>query len=383
MGNLHDYVLWRGDLSFEQSPLNEVDDLLLSQLAYVSFGPFVPGVKMYPHFVTLRAAAQRLLEYDPDGGRIHQHAFMWKNNKRLLELCAQSRRFGEMRLTAYADELSAESQFAALCMEAQKGLYVIAFRGTDDSIAGWKEDLLMALSDPIPAQKRAAEYLAHLAPQLNGKIILTGHSKGGNLAVFAAAGAPDDVQENILRICNLDGPGFSKGLIESMGYEKIRTKLSVMLPESSIVGRLLEHEQQYHIIDSRALGIFQHDAYSWQVQGKELLRSSRMTPYSEYMSAVVRGWLEELDESQRREFLETVFDTFSGMEARVIGDAPAAFFAALPQIVRKMSTLDREHKDALLRLVRELGGASLKTLRDSIRQKEKELRGEDDPPSID
>ena len=363
--------------------MNEVDDLLLSQLAYVSFGPFVPGAGLFPQYVTLRAAAERLLEYDREGQRIHQHAFMWKNIRRLLELCAASERYGHIRLKAYVDELTDDSQFAAVCMEINEKLTVIAFRGTDDSIAGWKEDLLMALSDPIPAQLRAAEYLKHIAPHIKGKLVLTGHSKGGNLAVFAAAYAPEETQKRILRIANLDGPGFSKGLISTLGYEKIREKLSVMLPESSLVGRLLEHEDQYHIIDSKALGILQHDAFSWQVQGAVLLRAEHMTASSEYLSAVVKNWLEGLNDTQRREFLEAVFETFEAMEAKTISDAPGAFFSALPQIIRKMRTLDKEHKDVVLKLLRELGEASLKSLRRNVLLRDIDFLQPGDDASLD
>ena len=379
MPNLHDYILWRGDLSFEQDPLNEVDMLLLSQLSYAAFGPFVPGPTLFPQYVTLKSAVQRLLEYDGEGTYIHQHAFLWKNIRKLLEAAAASRRYGDIRLSAYVDELSDESQFAALCMDIGESLKAVAFRGTDDSIAGWKEDLLMALDDPIPAQKRASEYLAQLMDEMEGDVVLTGHSKGGNLAVFAAVHLPPDKRARIRQIANLDGPGFSRSLQGEAGFEDLRDRICVLLPESSVVGRLLEQEAQFHIVRATALGIFQHDAFTWQVQGPNLVRAERLTAYSEYLNCVIRAWLEKLSNEQRREFLEAVFAMFSDVDAKTVSDAPAALFAALPQIIRKMSTLDKEHKDAMITMVKTLGEAAIRGLR--IRgQKEKALPGGDTRP---
>ena len=378
MPNLHDYILWRGDLSFEQDPLNEVDMLLLSQLSYVAFGPFVPGPTLFPQYVTLQAAAQRLLEYDSEGTLIHQHAFMWKNIRKLLEMAAASRRFGYIRLCAYVDELSDESQFAALCMDIGDDVKAVAFRGTDDSIAGWKEDLLMVLDDPIPAQKRAAEYLRQLMDEIQSDVVLTGHSKGGNLAVFAAVHLPPDKRARIRMIANLDGPGFSRSLQGEAGYEDVREKICVLLPESSVVGRLLEQEADFRIVKASALGILQHDAFTWQVQGPSLVRAERLTASSEYLSCVIRAWLDKLDTLQRKEFLEAVFAMFADVEAKKISDAPAALFAALPQIIRKMSTLDKEHKDAMITMVKTLGEAAIKGLR-TRGQKEKNLPGDGTP----
>ena len=324
MPNLHDYILWRGDLSFEKDPLNEVDMLLLSQLSYVAFGPFVPGPTLFPQYVTLQAAAQRLLEYDSEGTLIHQHAFMWKNIRKLLEMAAASRRFGDIRLSAYVDELSDESQFAALCMDIGDDVKAVAFRGTDDSIAGWKEDLLMVLDDPIPAQKRAAAYLKQLMDEIQSDVVLTGHSKGGNLAVFAAVHLPQDKRARIRMIANLDGPGFSRSLQGEAGYEDVREKICVLLPESSVVGRLLEQEADFRIVKASALGILQHDAFTWQVQGASLVRAERLTASSEYLSCVIRAWLDKLDTLQRKEFLEAVFAMFADVEAKKISDAPAA-----------------------------------------------------------
>ena len=373
MPNLHDYLLWRGDLSFEASPPDEVDDLILSQLAYVSFGPFVPGPSLFPQYVTLGAAAQRLLEYDPEGSRIHQTVWMWKNVKKLLELTAQSPRYKDIRLCAYVDELSDETQFAAMCIQLTPALSVITFRGTDDSLAGWKEDLRMALPDPIPAQLRAWEYLQSIAPHLQGSIFLTGHSKGGNLAMFASAAASEDVQSRVSHVSALDAPGFSSKLLHSPGYMRVRDRIHVLLPESAVVGRLLEHENNYEIVHSTALGILQHDAFSWQVQGNRILRAENMTAYSEYVHAVMHSWLEQLNEDQRREFLESVFDMLSALDAKKVDEAAVALVTRLPQIIRKLGSVDKETKDNTIKLLLSLGEATVKSLRHNILTKEKDL----------
>lgn len=374
VSNLIDYVHWRGDLSFDQCPVGEVDELLFSQLAYISFGPFVPTLKLFPHYVTLQSAAQRLLEYDSEGKRIHQHSFMWKNLRTLLETCAQAPRYRDIPLCAYVDELTEETQFAAICFLLPGEMNVIAFRGTDDSVTGWKEDLLMALSDPIPAQVRSAEYLSMLSPLLTGKLLLTGHSKGGNLSVFAACKADESIRSRIDRIANLDGPGFSRALRQSLDTADIRNKVRIILPESSVVGRLLEQEENISaVVEAKALGLLQHDAFTWQVMGNRLIRAEGMTPYSEYMTVVARDFLNSLSETQREEFLREVFETLSHMDARTLRDAPAAFFSALPQMVKSLRTVDKEHKDKVLRLMVDLGEAALRTLVSNIQKKGKEL----------
>lgn len=213
MANMLDYLRWRGDLSLSADPLNDIDSLVLAELSYVSFGECLPGGKAR----TVGEAARALLALDPEGKRIHQTGYLWEGNRALLALLPECTRFSGLPILNYTSILSEDEQqqFGAMTFALPGGAALVAFRGTDDSLVGWKEDLNLSFESPVPSQKQAARYLARAAKAVSGLITVCGHSKGGNLAVYAGACVPEKVQERIESVISFDGPGQDERVIDS------------------------------------------------------------------------------------------------------------------------------------------------------------------------
>jgi hypothetical protein len=248
MQNMMDYLEWRGDLTFEQDGFNEVDNLIMSSLAYLEFDGIVPS-EANPNGVSLSAIEKQ------NSARIDTFVLLDHNPffKRLPELfhkAARSQRYHGVKLSGYVNEINQKQseQFSAVVFSMSSDLHFVAFRGTDDTIIGWKEDFQMSFMDEVPAQKQAGMYLNRVCSQLAGKFYVGGHSKGGNLAVYAAAHADKIAGDRIIAIYNNDGPGFQTNFIQSEGYQNILYKINTLLPKSSIVGMLLEHSGEYSVI---------------------------------------------------------------------------------------------------------------------------------------
>ena len=302
MADLFDYLKWRGDLSFAQDPPNPVDALIFSGLTYVRYGPAVaeqPGVP-----VTLRRAAEEFFAL-PD----YETRTLLKRDLELLRLAAESRRFGETELFQYRDVLLEEeaAQFAAVTFLIPDGSAFLAFRGTDSTLTGWQEDFNMSFMQVVPAQLMALDYLRQVDGELWKPLRLGGHSKGGNLAVFAAARSSPAVQSRILQVFNNDGPGFNNYLMGDVGYQAMVPKIRTFVPQSSVIGLLLEHEEPYTVIRSKSVGLLQHDYYSWEVMGPGFLPMEEITADSRFVSGTLKNWLAQMTPQERAEVVEAMF----------------------------------------------------------------------------
>lgn len=302
MADLFDYLTWRGDLSFSQDPPNAVDALIFSGLTYVRYGSSVEEHPDIP--VTLRAAAEEFFTL-PD----YESRSLLKRDLELLRCASQSRRFGECELLFYRDVLQEEeqTQFAAVTFLLDDGSAFVAFRGTDTTMVGWQEDFNMSFMQVVPAQLMAVDYVRQVEAELWKPLRLGGHSKGGNLAVFAAARSSPAVQTKILEVYNNDGPGFNDYLMGDVGYQAMVPKIRTYVPQSSVIGMLLEHEEPYTIIRSKQLGLLQHDYYSWEVQGPGFVPMEEMTADSRFVSSTLKNWLADMTVQERSEVVEAMF----------------------------------------------------------------------------
>ena len=301
MTNVLDYLKWRGDLSFSQDPPNQVDALIFSGLIYLRFGPNATAAS---DGVTLREAAEEFFAL-PD----HENRARAKNDLLLLRAAADSHRFGESKLFMYREQFIPEedTQFAAITFLLSDGSMMLSFRGTDNTLVGWKEDFNMSFRQIIPAQLLALNYThdvweAHTAPMR-----LCGHSKGGNLAVFAAARSSPMIQQWIRGVYNNDGPGFSEYMIGDPGYNAMVPRIRTFVPQSSIIGMIMEHEEPYTIIRSSQVGIMQHDFFSWEVVGRDFLPMEEITADSRFLNRTIRNWLDSMDLSQRSQMVDVIF----------------------------------------------------------------------------
>lgn len=267
MANILEYLDWRGDLTLLERPFNEVDNLILAEICYLDFSGFVPA-GFQTQQVTLLDAASAYFAAHPE---TNMGVLVPDQIPVLVEHAAKTARFSDVRLLGYVNRIDekTQTQFSALTMLLPDGSAYVAFRGTDDTIVGWKEDFNMAFTPEIPAQKYAAEYLRQVSGALPFRPLLVGgHSKGGNLAVYAAVFCGQDVQNRILAVYNNDGPGFYSSLLSLPEHKPVAGKITTLLPESSVVGMLLEHEEAYQVVRSTQVGLMQHDGFSWQVKGE-------------------------------------------------------------------------------------------------------------------
>lgn len=263
-----------------------------------------------------------MIAYDPDAEKIHQTGYMWKDNLCLLKALADSERYALMRLSCCVDSISPEDekQFAALTIGIGDGTTLVAYRGTDDTLIGWKEDLNMVYACPVPAQREAVRYLERVSAAYPDPLRITGHSKGGNLAMFAASGCSDATARRIVSVISHDGPGLSEKTILSPGYGRIRNRLRVYIPHSSFIGMLLEHENSYTVVQSDAKSIHQHDAFSWQMRGTKMLYADAPSERSLQTSRILRDWIGTLDENLQQLFIEAIYEIASSAYGDTLPD---------------------------------------------------------------
>lgn len=302
MATMFDYLKWRGDLTFSQDPPNAVDGLIFSALSYIQFGGRVLSQPREP--VLLRTAAEEFfLQEEPE-----KHVRVEKDLD-LLYQAAQTIRFGQTKLAMYRDTLipEQETQFAAVTFLLDDGSGFLAFRGTDNTLVGWKEDFNMSFQQTVPSQRLAVQYVRDVAAEYALPFRMGGHSKGGNLAVFAAARSAPLVQQRILEVCNHDGPGFTTYMMGDPGYLAMVPRIKTYIPESSVIGMLLEHEEPYTVVKSRTVSLLQHDLYTWEVMGKGFLTVEEISEDSRFLDAAIKAWFADMTNQERGQLVDVLF----------------------------------------------------------------------------
>ena len=302
-----DYLRWRGDLTFAQDGFNEVDNLVLCIITYLNFRRF-PELRTRDaeQAVSLRDIAPRLLPED------EQQGLSPNDYIPLLKLAAESRRFGGVRLFGYEavrDE-AREMQLDALSFLVPDGTLFCAFMGTDRSLVGWKENLNLSFMDAVPAQIGAVEYVEDMAWHCPERPLrIGGHSKGGNLAAYAAMHIPAALQRTrLLDAYNNDGPGFRKDVTDTEEYRRVAKKLHTYIPASSIVGVLLEHTEDYTVIASNSHAVMQHEPLTWGVEGRQFLRREARSELGKASDDVLREWIASMSREEREKFSTALFD---------------------------------------------------------------------------
>lgn len=356
MANILDYLRWRGDLPLTASPFNAVDSLILSVLAYVPFDGVVPpsATRKGP---TIAEAAAGLAE---SGAA----AFRDGDDRDLLAALAASERFGSMRLCAYENviDIGREKQFAAVTALTGDGRAYVAYRGTDHTLVGWKEDFNMSFMTPVPAQEAAVAYLERVASGLRGRLRLGGHSKGGNLAVYAASFCRPRTQRRVSEVYNNDGPGFDASVIARDGYGNVRDRIRSFVPQSSIIGMLLEHAERYTVVQSTESGLMQHDPYSWSVLGTDFITVQQVTDESLFVDRTLKEWVGAMEPAQRELFIDAVFDVLSATEARTLAELSGDWLKSSITVAKTLRGLDEATRKVMLDALRLL----FKAIRESL-----------------
>ena len=376
MANLLDYLDWRGDLTLEQAPFNEVDNLILAELSFVDFKGIVPPPGEGDS-VPLHQAAEAFFDTIPAGETIDMGVLVPAAIPDMLRKMAASRRFRDMKLNCFVSWLDTEKaeQFAALTIETGDGLLYLSFRGTDDTLAGWKEDFLLACLPEIPAQKMAVQYVRDVARQYPRKRLrLGGHSKGGNLAVYAGVFCPESVQKRMIAVWSNDGPGFHTDLLDLPEHRRIADRIYSIVPKSSVVGMLLEHEEDYTVVDSNQLGFMQHDGFSWQVLGDHFITLRQVTQQAHFSDQELRGWVHGLSVEQRETFVGALFDVLTASGAVTLTDLRDDSFKAVGAMVKAMKDLDKETRDGLWEFLAILFKSNLRMVLEGIQEETEKKR---------
>lgn len=343
MANVFDYLQWRGDIPLRTKPMNEVDGMILSRFAYAPF-ELVGGAEA----VTIGKACRDLLAIPGIEKKL-----LMKEDKKLLELLSESERFSELVLIEYVNRVDEtdETQFSAITVQIGRGKYYVAFRGTDESLIGWKEDFNMSFTTPVPAQTLAVEYFERVASRVMGTFSLGGHSKGGNLAVYAAAFCNPRYRTRIRNVENFDGPGFGAEVLRTDGYMQMQDMVSTFIPQSSVVGLLLEHEENFTIVKSTSQGLFQHDTYSWEIERDKYVYLETVTGASRFLDHAMKEWLAGMTPEKREKLVDTLFDTLSETNAKTVKDLGENWVGNSISILRSLRTLDDESRKLLTEAV--------------------------------
>ena len=366
MGNIMDYISWRGDLSFEQSQFNEVDNLILACFSYVNLDG-IPAVtkqkgiglkKLTKEFMKLHT----MKELEADKSFIRLAPFM------MMEM-AKSVRFGKCVVRNYVNDIvtEAEQQFAAMEIVLEDGTSYVSFRGTDDTIIGWKEDFNLS-TGVVPAQKRAIEYLQKISEHTDGMLRVGGHSKGGNLAIYGSVMCKS-AHEKILEIYSNDGPGFSREFQELPEMKEMMPKIIRIIPEYSIIGTLLEHEKEPVIVASSSKGLLQHDAFSWEVQGPALVRRDSLNKTALRFIEILHKWIDGMDMEQKRLLIEDLFATLQASGYENLSEVQSGGLKSLAAMVKRVEKFAPESRGMMQELLTAICGGWLEQLQADTKDK--------------
>ena len=366
MGNIMDYISWRGDLTFAQSPFNEVDNLILACFSYVNLDR-IPAVtrqkgielkKLVKEFKKLHT----IKELEADKSFIRLAPFM------MFEM-AESVRFGNCVIRNYVNEIvtEAEQQFSAVEIVLDDGTSYISFRGTDDTIIGWKEDFNLS-TGVVPAQERAVEYMQRISDKASGMLRVGGHSKGGNLAIYGSVMCKS-AHDKILEIYSNDGPGFSKEFQESPETAEMMPKIIRIIPEYSIIGTLLEHEKQPIIVASTSRGLLQHDGFSWEVQGPGLVRRDSLNKTALRFIEILHKWIDGMDTEQKRLLIEDLFATLQASGYENLSEVQSGGLKSLAAMVKRLDKFAPESRGMMQELLTAICGGWLEQLQENTKDK--------------
>ena len=376
MANMMDYLDWRGDLSFEISAFNEVDNLILAQLVYVELDGIVPGVDSDVS-ITLKEASE-IFWSKHDEDEILARASMMKWAPFVMQKMAETKRFADIRLSKYVNDISDEeqSQFSVVCVTFPDDSIYVAFCGTDSTIVGWHENFNMGFLSETPGQLKAVEYLNQTILPQQKVIRVGGHSKGGNLSVYAAVNCREDIKERIVVVYSNDGPGFRQEIVESEAYQQMLPKIKTILPESSIVGMLLEHQERFEVVKSSHNGIQQHDMMSWEVLGTSFVYVNQVAVQSIMVDQTMKACLSQLNSEERQQIVDAVFHMLEEADIRTIDDFYNSKWKKMQELMKAKSKLSDEKQKLFSKALKLLWNEGNKTVKTTVKHAMQERREE-------
>lgn len=368
MANMMDYLDWRGDLPLEADGFNEVDNLLLAQIVYVDLDGIVPGRDSGADIRLAEASEIYWKQHTKE--EILARVSMTRAAPFVMKKMAKTKRFADIRLSKYVNDISDEeqSQFSVVCVTLQDESLYVAFSGTDNTIVGWRENFNMGYLSETPGQLKAVAYLNEIVGEQHRVVRVGGHSKGGNLSVYAAVKCDPQVQEKIVAVYSNDGPGFKRDIIESEAYQAMLPRIKTILPESSIVGMLLEHQEVYEVVRSSHSGIQQHDATSWEVLGKSFVYVEHVAAESVMLDETMKAWIYQLDGKEREQIVEMIFSMLDEANIKTVDDFYRSKWKAIQELMKAKNKLPAETQKLFSKALKLLWTEGNKTVRKSVKK---------------
>ncbi len=342
--------------SFDEKSFNEVDSLVLSHMAYMYFDKIAPlsfKKRGVPSLFDLHKA-----EYF-DG--IFQGMGGMPEDRPLFHAVCASPRFRDIRLNYYTNVIdeAAEKQFAAMTFILPSGSLYVAFRGTDTTLVGWKENFNMAFILPVPAQSAAVDYLNEVASKTTVPLLVGGHSKGGNLAIYAAAMCKTAHQKRIKRIYSHDGPGFEQEFLSTPGFKRIVKRIDKTVPQSSLIGMLLNNDKDYRVIMSDGFFVMQHSPFTWLVEDGDFINVDGITGSADFINNSMHEWIASLSKERREQFVDALYTVLTASGTKDVKKFTAA---SIKSSVIAIKDMDPEMRSILLGTLNDLATAPLKNL---------------------
>lgn len=322
MSNILDYIHWRGDITFKEREFNILDSAILTQISFIDYKDYVESFPTTKKTFLSKATNTYFDTVDKD--KISLGLIVPHDVVTLTDYAANCRRFSAIKVSNYINKVNAKSviQFSAICFHLPNNIIYIAFRGTDDTLIGWQEDLDMICAKPVSSQEMAVKYvnkIAKLFPE--SKLILGGHSKGGNLSTYSAIYCHDTIKDRIICAYNLDGPGFHSPNINVAKYKKVKNKIVRIVPKDSVVGQFFDDFAGVNIfVDSNAKGIYQHDVFSWMCDYNKFIEVESLTDNSINFDIAVTKMLEKLNEEERENLAKNVYEFITLLDKKTLVD---------------------------------------------------------------
>ena len=345
MAHLIEYLEKVENLTFDQEPLNILDKVCINEIGYLTYEKWLTDSDL-KKTINLHDFAEGK-ELNPD------YTFMvTKERVELAEAMVKSRRFAGLSLSNYRSVLDkeVEKQFAAMIFSLPElDYHQLVFRGTDDSVIGWKEDFQLTYSREIPAHRSAMTFLEEHLPNLSGCITVSGHSKGGNLALYSAVQSSTALREKISELLLLDSPGLMKSLLEKPSYQELKAKMTVIRPQDSVVGVMLYWDRPAQLVAAEGIGFAQHNALTWEVDltTNDFVHVDQPTDLSQRLEETFQEWIETLPNQELKQVFDLVFDTIldSGIES--LDDIGIQALPQLGQMLQEFGNLSDKQKKVL------------------------------------
>ena len=367
MKNMLDYIKEFGHVSFEERAFSEIDALVLTELEYLPLEKVVPSDENGENFVTVKEIAEYMQEHKQE--LFDENPMMITQERHeVSQVIADAPRFQSLKFFGVVSEWDKDTtkQFAAVTVEVEPSVRLVVFRGTDETLIGWKEDFLMTYSPLVAAQTDAKEYLAKQASLWDGDLMISGHSKGGNLAIYAAATQEEDVQLRIVDIFCFDSPGLYRSVLETKGYQNIVPLAMRYIPQDSLVGLMLESEVPYVIVKSNATGAMQHSAMTWEIEDGQFIKMEKLTKNSQLNDQTFKKWTESVSDEELELFWNVFFELLFNAGIDTVNDLYGQFMHYVQEFLKAAGEMDEEKRELLTRIALLLVSTRFEVWKDSL-----------------